>query len=107
MGGLGTLLLFAVLFYVMMRFGCGAHMVHGHGASHGGGEGGDHAGHGGSGGTAHQGSTGRDPVCGMDVAPGRGYTMTHEGREYRLCSRSCLDKFEANPGQYAKAGGAQ
>jgi hypothetical protein len=43
MEGLGTLLFFAALFYFMMRFGCGAHMVHGHG---GGGRG-DHAGHGG------------------------------------------------------------
>ena len=25
----GSLLLFAVLFFVMMRFGCGAHMNHG------------------------------------------------------------------------------
>ena len=41
MEGLGTLLLFAALFYFMMRFGCGAHMVHGHG---GGGQG-EHAGH--------------------------------------------------------------
>ena len=37
MEGLGSLLLFAALFYFMMRFGCGAHMVHGHG---GGGHGG-------------------------------------------------------------------
>ena len=25
----------------------------------------------------------------------------HAGREYRLCSRACLDKSEANPDQYA------
>ena len=31
MSGLGSLLLFAAFFYFMMRFGCGAHMVHGHG----------------------------------------------------------------------------
>ena len=105
MGGLGTLLLFAVLFYVMMRFGCGAHMVHGHGGNHG-----EHAGPGGPGspgGATDQGRSERDPVCGMEVAPGHGYTMTYGDREYRLCSRSCLDKFEASPVQYAKAGGAQ
>jgi len=103
MEGLGSLLLFAALFYFMMRFGCGAHMVHGHGAgSHG--EHGDHAGHG----RRVQGGSARDPVCGMDVAPGQGYTKTHAGVEYRLCSRACLDKFEANPGQYASAqGGAR
>jgi len=35
MRGLLTLLLYAGLFYLMMRFGCGAHMIHGHGG-HGG-----------------------------------------------------------------------
>jgi YHS domain-containing protein len=108
MGGLLTLLLFAGLFYFMMRFGCGAHAVHGHGGGQGG-----HAGHSGSAG--HAGHGGRqevtgpiDPVCGMEVAAGQGYTVTHAGREYRLCSRSCLDKFEANPDQYASVhGGAQ
>lgn len=43
MGGLLTLLLFAGVFYFMMRFGCGAHAVHGHGGGQGG-----HAGHGGA-----------------------------------------------------------
>ena len=104
MEGLGSLLLFAALFYFMMRFGCGAHMVHGHG---GGGGHGEHSGHAGHGGRV-QGESARDPVCGMDVAPGQGYTKTYAGREYRLCSRACLDKFEANPGQYASAqGGAR
>ena len=31
MPGLLSFLLFAGFFYMMMRFGCGAHMVHGHG----------------------------------------------------------------------------
>ena len=31
MTGLLSLLVYAVLFYFMMRFGCGAHMVQGHG----------------------------------------------------------------------------
>ena len=31
MDGLLSLLLFAGLFYVMMRFGCGSHMAHRHG----------------------------------------------------------------------------
>ena len=45
MNGLVSLLLFAAFFYLMMRFGCGAHMVHG-----------DHGGDGGSGGHADHGS---------------------------------------------------
>lgn len=103
MEGLVSLLLFAALFYFMMRFGCGSHMVHGHGGDgHG-----KRAGHSGHGGRVQAGSA-RDPVCGMEVAPGQGYTKTHAGREYRLCSRACLDKFEANPDQYASVqGGAR
>lgn len=37
MDGLFSLLLFAGLFFLMMRFGCGAHVMHGgHGHQHGG-----------------------------------------------------------------------
>ena len=100
MEGLGSLLLFAALFYFMMRVGCGAHMVHGHGS----GGGGEHAGHGGRAG-GNEGPSAKDPVCGMDVAPGQGYTKMHGGREYRLCSRACLDKFDASPDQYASLPG--
>lgn len=80
MEGLGSLLLFALLFYFMMRFGCGAHMVHGHGGGHGGGSG-----------------KFTDPVCGMEVEEDKGYGMMHEGNLYRFCSRKCLDQFEAEP----------
>ena len=90
MQGLVSLLLFAAFFYFMMRFGCGAHMVHGH---HGG-----HERPGGVGGNA------TDPVCGMEVQPGEGYAKMHEGREYRFCTRQCLDKFELEPRRYAKGG---
>ena len=90
MQGLLSLLLFAAFFYFMMRFGCGAHMVHG---SHGG-----HRDHG-----VPTVST-ADPVCGMEVQPGQGYAKMHEGREYRFCSRQCLDQFELEPQRYAKGG---
>lgn len=90
MRGLLTLLLYAAFFYLMMRFGCGAHMVHGHGG-HG------HEGHGGSG--PGDGSA-KDPVCGMAVAPGQGYTKSYEGRMLHFCSRKCLDSFEAEPQRY-------
>ncbi|NIR30839.1 MAG: YHS domain-containing protein [Gammaproteobacteria bacterium] len=82
MQGLLTFLVIAVLFYVMMRFGCGAHAVHG--------------GHGGrkdAGGDVKH----IDPVCGMEVPPDKGYGKMHEGKLYRFCSRNCLDKFEADP----------
>ena len=89
MEGALSLLVFAGLFYFMMRFGCGAHMVHGHGG-HGGHE------HGSGGGV---GST-IDPVCGMAVVADHGYTKMHQRRQHRFCSRACLDKFEAHPERY-------
>lgn len=55
MEGLISLLLFAAFFYLMMRFGCEAHMVHGHG------------------GGREAGARHKDPVCGMDVDPKQGY----------------------------------
>ncbi len=85
MDGFLSFLLFAVLFYVMMRFGCGAHMVHGH-----------HGGH-------QSGVTGDkhvDPVCGKSVDPNEGYGKMHANTLYRFCSRECLDAFEAAPERY-------
>ena len=90
MEGLLSMLIFAGLFFVMMRFGCGAHMMHGHHRSH------DH----GRKNKNHQKHI--DPVCGMEVDVEQGYGKMHEGSLYRFCSRDCLDKFEADPGQYTK-----
>ncbi len=90
MEGLGSLLLFAVLFFVMMRWGCGAHMMHGHrghGESHQGDRGGT-------------GSVYIDPVCGMEVKDEKGYSMVHQGRHYHFCSRNCLEKFDVDPERY-------
>jgi len=99
MSGLLSFLLFAAFFYFMMRFGCGAHMVHGHGG---------HEGHGGPGsgtGERMDSSTEKDPVCGMAVQPEEGYTKMHEGRQYRFCSKKCLDQFDAEPQLYAQGKG--
>ncbi len=94
MQGFLSLLLFAAFFYFMMRFGCGAHMVHGHG------------GHGGHQGDGPPTANGKDPVCGMDIGHSDGYAKMHEGRTYRFCSRKCLDEFEADPQRYvARTGG--
>jgi len=88
MEGLFSFLLFAGLFFLLMRFGCGAHMMHGHGKTHAHGK--------------HTTNTQKhtDPVCGMEVDPGKGYGKMHEGVLFRFCSRDCLDKFESNPAQY-------
>jgi YHS domain-containing protein len=85
-----SLLLFAAFFYFMMRFGCGSHMVHGH---H---EGQQRTGLG-------AGGSSKDPVCGMEVAPDTGYSEKYQSREYRFCSRKCLDQFDTNPQQFARA----
>ena len=61
MGGILWLLMIAALFYLMMRFGCGAHMVHGgHGADSEGGM--DHRGHGGSVSETSKDVSRKDPV---------------------------------------------
>ena len=88
MDGLLTLLLFAGLFFVMMKFGCGAHMMHGRHDSHG------HGKHD-EGKQKHI-----DPVCGMEVNIEQGYGKMYEGNLYRFCSRDCLDKFEKEPRKY-------
>lgn len=88
MEGLLSLLLFGGLFFLMMRFGCGAHMMHG-----------GHVGHGDRADTGEADHV--DPVCGMPVDPNTGYGKMHEERLYRFCSRVCLDKFEAEPNRYA------
>lgn len=70
MDGLLSLLLFAGFFYLMMRFGCGAHRVHGS-HSHG-----SHGGHEGEQTIKHI-----DPVCGMEVAIDQGYGKMHQGKK--------------------------
>ena len=84
MDGLLSFLLFAGFFYLMMRFGCGAHMIHGHGRKHGNSK--DHE-------TI-------DPVCNRVLSDHQGYGKMHHGDLYRFCSRECLDRFEAHPDQF-------
>jgi len=88
MDGLFSFLLFAVASYLMMRFGCGAHMVHGGHGKHVDGNGTD---------VKHI-----DPVCGMQISPQEGYGMMYDGRLFRFCSRNCLDKFETEPDRHLK-----
>ncbi len=88
MEGLFSLLIFVGLFYVMMRFGCGAHMSHG--GRHSRKNEGDHV------------SKHIDPVCGMEVEANQGYGKIHDTHLHRFCSRECLDKFDADPGSYTQ-----
>lgn len=89
----------AGLFIVMMRFGCGAHIM----------------------GHRHQHATvvpdnasgvdipapvpGRmtDPVCGMNVQTSAAETAAYRGHIHYFCSQKCREKFEAAPDSYAKS----
>ena len=83
---LGTLLLWGGFFFLMMRYGCGAHMM------------GEHSGHGGH----DKGGETKDPVCGMTIyAQSAAAASVHGGNTYYFCSASCRDKFEKEPGKYA------
>ncbi len=86
-----SLLAWGGLLFVMMRYGCGAHMMGGHG-HHGGGEG------------KSSGDPTKDPVCGMEIDPPRAAAASvHEGTTYYFCSGSCRDKFEREPQKYVPA----
>jgi len=88
-------LLWAGLIFIMMRFGCGAHVM-GHGS---------HGGH-----KTDEGSPkeqrqitplkATDPVCGMTVEPAKAKSSLFEGVAYYFCSNQCREKFEAAPGTY-------
>lgn len=94
MENIAYLLVWAVLFMVMMRFGCGAHIM---GHRHG------HYGH-------HRTGDDRlsapaqaiDPVCGMTVATAQAKSTVYGGKAWFFCSPACRDKFEASPEQYAR-----
>jgi Cu+-exporting ATPase len=46
-------------------------------------------------------ATAKDPVCGMDVDPGRAAgRVEHQGRTYFFCSTHCVEKFRAQPEMY-------
>lgn len=89
-------LFWAVLFVVMMRFGCGAHVM-GHRHRDAGPTGTGL----GAGWTPPTKAT--DPVCGMTVDTAGAKSAVHAGRVYFFCSQDCWDKFERNPTAYGKA----
>ena len=81
-----SILIWGGLFFVMMRFGCGKHIMGGHG-HHGGSTDGDQQ---------------KDPVCGMAVDRQKSTAASrYLGRTYYFCSATCRDKFEDAPEKYA------
>ena len=90
---LGSLLIWGGLFFVLMRFGCGAHMMGGHG---------HHGGHDDPGDTTDKET--KDPVCGMTVDRQKSTAAsTYRGKTYHFCSSTCRDKFDREPEKYAIA----
>lgn len=82
MEGLFSFLLFAGLFYFMMRHGCGAHITHGHHDK------------------KNKRETFYDPVCGQKVEDDQGYGKLQNGHLYRFCSKECLDAFDCEPEKF-------
>lgn len=96
MDALFYFLLWAAILFLMMRFGCGAHVM---------------------GRTKHDNdSPGNqrateglewippaedvDPVCGKTVRTERAKPSVHDGHVFYFCSRDCRERFEAAPEQY-------
>jgi YHS domain-containing protein len=97
-----SILLFVGFLYLMMKFGCGAH-VHSAGCSHGSHhreKSGDRTTEntvGGSTATRLETLT-RDPVCGMEFEVGRAVDSVEYGpKAFYLCSKDCLAKFKERP----------
>jgi YHS domain-containing protein len=87
--------LWAGFFFLMMRFGCGAHVM-GHGR-------GGHATAADGGGGTTAGPrwvpppTDFDPVCGRTVDTTDAKSSVHDGWVYYFCSPTCRERFEADP----------
>ncbi|HKY04413.1 MAG TPA: heavy metal translocating P-type ATPase [Blastocatellia bacterium] len=48
-----------------------------------------------------------DPVCGMTVSPeSAAGSFEHDGKTYYFCSKSCLEKFRAEPDRFLKPAGS-
>lgn len=94
MGALLYFAFWALLIFVMMRFGCGAHVM----------------GHGQHGAGSNRGADGdlrwtppdkdTDPVCGKTVNPSNAKPSVYDGIVYYFCSRDCREQFEAMPQSY-------
>lgn len=97
-------IIWAAAIFVMMRFGCGAHVM-GHGRT--------------------RGQTGEspkvesselrwvppetdiDPVCGKVVSTNEARATVHAGNVYYLCSRECREVFEVAPELYIGGPGSK
>ena len=90
-------LFWGALIFLMMRFGCGAHVM-GHGHRHRR----RHRENAGNGGGWVAPLRDTDPVCGMTVETSKSKPSLHLGHAYYFCSQNCREQFEAAPQAYIK-----
>ena len=85
-------LLWAGLFFVLMRFGCGAHIMgHQHEQSDGRGKGAQHPK------DVGPPESDVDPVCGKSVQTDRAGSALPDGTVTCFCSTDCRERFAASP----------
>lgn len=86
----------AAVIFLMMRFGCGAHIMGGHNHGH------DHGAEKNKGGQLRWEAPekDRDPVCGKTIRTSSAKSAVHDGSVFYFCSRECREVFEAAPDLY-------
>lgn len=91
--------IWAAIVFLMMRFGCGAHVM-----GHGRGRPEKRSGEPGAGSSDAlrwvPPTKDTDPVCGKTVNTASAKPSVHDGTVYYFCSRECREIFEAAPEQY-------
>jgi YHS domain-containing protein len=95
-------IIWAGVIFLMMRLGCGAHIM---GRRHGPGNAPNQKGEAGD--TAVRWVPPKkdtDPVCGKTVMTDKAKPSVHDGNVYYFCSRECREVFEAAPDLYASSG---
>lgn len=92
-------LLWAGLFVVLMRFGCGAHVM-GHGHRHGDSPSGDPKSSSNDASRWVLPENDVDPVCHMSVVTAKAKNAVYDGHLYHFCSQDCRGKFESDPSSY-------
>ena len=93
-------IIWAAVFFLMLRFGCGAQVMgYGHGRRRSGGGSADNS-------ADHDAlrwvppARDIDPVCKTSVATSTAKPSVHDGAVFYFCSRECREIFEAAPEQY-------